>query len=60
VQWWNWCGLWTAGAFVRTMRLELTLTTGVRISTVVRTGRARCDAPAQPSRVYVSTFRVAR
>ena len=59
VQWWNWCGAWPSGRFVRTLRLELTLTTGVRVGTRIRTGRARCDAPAQPSRLYVSAFRTA-
>lgn len=58
VQWWNWCGAWPKGKFVRTLRLSLTLTTGVRVSTRVRTGRARCDAPAQVSRLYVSAFRM--
>ena len=57
VQWWNWCGGWPAGGPLRTLRVELTLTTGVRVGARVRTGRARCDAPKLPSRLYVSSFR---
>jgi hypothetical protein len=60
VQWWNWCGAWANGFVIRTLHLDLTLTTGVRLSTRVRSGRARCDAPSRPSRLYVSMFRTAR
>ena len=60
VQWWNWCGAWPTRTLVRAARLELTLTTGVRVSAGIRTGRARCDAPSRPSRLYISAFRTAQ
>ena len=60
LQWANWCGAWPAGALLRTVRVRLVLTTGVRLTTRVRTGRARCDAPSEPSRLYVSAFTLTR
>jgi hypothetical protein len=60
LEWSNWCGAWPVHGLVHTIRVRLLLTTGVRLTARVRTGRARCDAPSAPSRLYVSAFGAAQ
>jgi hypothetical protein len=56
VQWRNWCGVWPKHRLLLTVTLRISLTTGVRVSGRVRTGRPRCDLPSVPSDLFVSTF----